>query len=113
MPDCTRDKLDARHVGAKIHQCESVEERISLSERFGLRLSFHPFNQQDCIAIVRHWVTALDRPGCALDPGGAADWDRIRVQALQWALDCGSRGGRSAHQFARVRVGRKGLGESG
>ena len=115
MPEYMRDNLDARYVGAEVHQSEAVEEKISLSERFGLRLSFHPFHQEDYLAIVRHWVTALDGAGEeGAEPGAAeAEWERVRAQALQWALDRGSRSGRSAYQFARDWVGRKGLGEPG
>ena len=115
MPEYMRDNLDARYVGAEIHQSEAVEEKISLSERFGLRLSFHPFHQEDYLAIVRHWVTALDgAEGEGAEPGAAeAEWERVRAQALQWALDRGSRSGRSAYQFARDWVGRKGLGDPG
>ena len=122
MPEYMRDNLDARYVGAEVHPSEAVEEKISLSERFGLRLSFHPFNQEDYLAIVRHWVAALDGAGeegageeGAAGPGPAAEaeWERVRAQALQWALDRGSRSGRSAGQFARDWVGRKGLGDPG
>ena len=115
MPEYMRDNLDARYVGAEVHQSEAVEEKISLSERFGLRLSFHPFCQEDYLAIVRHWVTALDGAGGeGAEPGAAeAEWERVRAQALQWALDRGSRSGRSAYQFARDWVGRKGLGDPG
>ena len=115
MPEYMRDNLDARYVGAEVHQSEAVEEKISLSERFGLRLSFHPFCQEDYLAIVRHWVTALDgAEGEGAEPGAAeAEWERVRAQALQWALDRGSRSGRSAYQFARDWVGRKGLGDPG
>ena len=113
MPEYMRDNLDARYMGAEIHQSEAVEEKVSLSERFGLRLSFHPFSQDDYLTIVRHWVAAFD----GVDNGGGADggeteWERVRVQALRWALDRGSRSGRSAYQFARDWVGRKRLGET-
>ena len=115
MPEYMRDNLDARYVGAEVHPSEAVEEKISLSERFGLRLSFHPFNQEDYLAIVRHWVTALGGAGEeGAKPGAVeAEWERVRAQALQWALDRGSRSGRSACQFARDWVGRKGIGEPG
>ena len=117
MPEYMRDNLDARYVGAEIHQSEAVEEKISLSERFGLWLSFHPFDQEDYLAIVRHWVTTLGGAGNGDagngdEAGGEAQWERVRAQALQWALNRGSRSGRSAHQFARDWVGRMGLGET-
>ena len=110
MPECLRDSLDARHVGAEIHQSEAVEGKISLSERFGLWLSFHPFNQEDYVAIVRHWVGTLDGVGNGRDGGGDTKWERVRARALQWALNRGSRRGRSAYRFARDRVGRRALG---
>ena len=113
MPEYMRDNLDARHVGAEIHQSEAVEEKISLSERFGLWLSFHPFNQDDYLAIVRHWVAALDGPGNGIGNDGEVEWETVRAQALQWALSRGSRSGRSAYQFARDWVGRRRLGETG
>ena len=113
MPECMRDNLDVRYAGAEIHQSEAVEEKISLSERFGLWLSFHPFNQEDHLSIVHHWVGALDGAGNGIGGGGDAEWERVRAQALQWALDHGSRSGRSACRFARDWVGRRGLGELG
>ena len=113
MPEYMRENFDARYVGAEIHQSEAVEEKVSLSERFGLWLSFHPFNQDDYLAIVRHWVTALDGAGNDGARESEADWEPVRAQALQWALNRGSRSGRSAYQFARDWVGRKGLGEVG
>ena len=113
MPEYMRENLDARYVGAEIHQSEAVEEKISLSERFGLWLSFHPFNQEDYLAIVRHWVAALGGAGNDGARESEAEWERVRAQALQWALNRGSRSGRSACQFARDWVGRKGLGEVG
>ena len=114
MPEYMRDNLEARYVGAEIHHSEAVEEKISLSERFGLWLSFHPFNQEDYLAIVRHWMTALDGAGAGGGgEGSGSEWERVRAQALQWALNRGSRSGRSAYQFARDWVGRKELGEAG
>ena len=113
MPEYMRDNLDAHYVGAEVHQSEAVEEKVSLSERFGLWLSFHPFNQDDYLAIVRHWVTAFDGAGNGGTQGSEAQWEQVRAQALQWALNRGSRSGRSAYQFARDWVGRKGLGEAG
>ena len=113
MPEYMRDNLDAHYAGAEVHQSEAVEEKVSLSERFGLWLSFHPFNQDDYLAIVRHWVTAFDGAGNGGTQGSEAQWEQVRAQALQWALNRGSRSGRSAYQFARDWVGRKGLGEAG
>ena len=96
VPESLRDNLDAKPIDGEIHQGEAVEERISLSERFGLWLSFHPFRQDDYLDIVRHWLAAL----------GVADTEDVRRAALQWALLHGSRSGRAAQQFARDWAGR-------
>ena len=85
--------LETKYVGDEIHPGETVEEKISLSERFGLWISFYPFSQDDYLDIVRHWlrhfgVSAAKIAGCERD-------------ALNWALDRGSRSGRVAWQFAR------------
>ena len=169
MPEYMRDNLDARYVGNEVHQSEAVEEKISLSERFGLWLSFHPFGQDDYLAAVRHWVAVLDGGAGAVGTGaapraaaaganpavaraagggaaeagaaggdaagaggtaagrgagyggadaeegkgaggaGEAEWERVRAEALQWALHRGSRSGRSAYQFARDWAGRRAL----
>ncbi|MGR8948283.1 MAG: ATP-binding protein [Gammaproteobacteria bacterium] len=92
VPEKLRDNLDAKFDSdGEIHQSEAVEERISLSERFGLWVSFHPFNQERYLQIVEHWLESFDEK---LD-------DAAREAALQWALLHGSRSGRSAQQFAR------------
>lgn len=100
VPEKLRDNLDAKFDSdGEIHQSEAVEERISLSERFGLWVSFHPFNQQRYLNIVAHW----------LEHFGEKLSDEARHAALQWALLHGSRSGRSAQQFARDWVGQKRL----
>ena len=109
MPEYMRDNLDARHVGGEIHPSEAVEEKVSLSERFGLWLSFHPFGQDDYLAIVRHWVQALN----GVAPPAETEWNEVRAEALRWALNRGSRSGRSAYQFARDWAGRRALEASG
>jgi predicted AAA+ superfamily ATPase len=98
MPEPQQENLDARLVGGEIHHGESVEERISLSERFGLWLSFYPFDQEQYLAIVDHWLRRLAAPGIAVP--------EIRSAALQWALARGSRSGRVARQFALDWAGR-------
>jgi len=101
LPEYMSENLEARVIDGELHHGESVEEKISLSERFGLWLSFYPFSQDDYLAIVSHWLDQLDyRSG--LD-------EQTRKQALQWALARGSRSGRVAWQFARDWVGRQGL----
>ena len=87
----------------EVHQSEAVEEKISLSERFGLWLSFHQFNQARYLDIVVHWLKQL---GVA-DPASP----EARHAALQWALLHGSRSGRSAQQFARDWAGRQALSQ--
>ena len=79
--------------GGGVDPGETVEEKISLSERFGIWLSFYPFKQDDYLDIVHHWLRAL---GCP-----EAHIAESRTEALQWALERGSRSGRVAHQFAR------------
>jgi predicted AAA+ superfamily ATPase len=101
LPEYLRENEDARLVGGELHHGEAVEEKISLSERFGLWLSFHPFGQDDYLAIVAYWLEQLGWP-TGLD--GTA-----REEALRWALQRGSRSGRVAWQFARDWVGRNGL----
>ena len=102
VPERQRDNQDARYdEDGEVHQSEAVEEKISLSERFGLWLSFHQFNQARYLDIVVHWLTQL---GVA-DPASA----EARHAALQWALLHGSRSGRSAQQFARDWAGRQAL----
>ena len=88
------ENLSAKHQSdGEIHPGETVEEKISLSERFGLWLSFYPFRQDDYLDIVNYWLTDL---GCTADQVAQA-----RTEALQWALERGSRSGRVARQFAR------------
>ncbi|HUH60484.1 MAG TPA: ATP-binding protein [Candidimonas sp.] len=94
MPEYMSENLSARHqADGEIHPGETVEEKISLSERFGLWLSFYPFKQDDYLDIVYYW---LQEHGCS-----PADVDGSRTEALQWALERGSRSGRVARQFAR------------
>lgn len=99
MPEYMQENLEAHRVGDEIHPGESVEEKISLSERFGLWVSFHPFRQDAYLDIVRYWV---DWHGVAV-----TDADRLEREALQWALGRGSRSGRVAFQFARDWAGRQ------
>jgi len=101
LPESMRDNQDARLVEGELHHSEAVEEKISLSERFGLWLAFHPFGQEDYLAIVAYWLEQLGDPA-RLDEG-------TREAALRWALQRGSRSGRVAWQFARDWVGRRGL----
>ena len=98
MPDSMRDNLATKHVGDEVHPAESIEEKVSLSERFGLWISFYPFTQDEYLAVAAHW---LARHG-----GQQGMTDEVRTAALQWALSRGSRSGRVAGQFARDWCGR-------
>ena len=82
-----------------MHPGESVEEKISLSERFGLWVSFYPFTQEDYLVAVRYWLGYFQ----------VAAKPELEREALQWALLRGSRSGRVAWQFARDRAGQDGL----
>jgi len=94
MPEYMSENLSAQHqADGEIHPGETVEEKISLSERFGLWLSFYPFRQDDYLDIVNYW---LGQHGCP-----QASIQASRTEALQWALERGSRSGRVARQFAR------------
>lgn len=98
MPEYMSENLDTHRIGDEIHPGETTEEKISLSERFGLWLSFYPFDQEHYLAICRHWLSEF----------GIAAWDEnLRQEALQWALSRGSRSGRVAWQFARDVAGRQ------
>jgi len=101
LPERMEDNQQARLVGTEIHHGEGVEERISLSERFGLWLAFHPFTQDDYLEIAFHWLKRLK--------ADSDDRDTVRAEALRFALARGSRSGRVAYQFARDRAGRQAL----
>ncbi|WP_118182255.1 ATP-binding protein [Paraburkholderia phosphatilytica] len=100
LPEYMSDNETYKHTAdGEIHPGEVVEEKISLSERFGLWVSFYPFKQDDYLAIVGHWLRHF---GC-----GDAEVEAARGDALVWALERGSRSGRVAWQFARDWSGRK------
>ncbi len=97
LPEYFIENLETKHVGEEVHPGESVEEKISLSERFGLWVSFYPFTQDDYLAAVRGWLAHF-----GVKPArNARDDERRTRDALQWALQRGSRSGRVAWQFAR------------
>jgi predicted AAA+ superfamily ATPase len=98
MPEYMAENLETKYVGDEIHPGETVEEKISLSERFGLWVSFYPFDQDEYLEIVAHWLKTL---GC-----GAKEAEAAREEALQWSLQRGSRSGRVAYQFARDWAGK-------
>lgn len=94
MPEYNAENLE-NTIGpqGEIHAGEAVEEKISLSERFGVWLSFYPFSQDQYLAIVRYWLKNM---GCPEE-----HIDESRTEALQWTLERGSRSGRVARHFAR------------
>ena len=96
MPEYMAENLETRYVGEEIHPGETVEEKISLSERFGLWVSFYPFDQDEYLDIVGHWLKHF----------GVSPGEKAKEEALQWALQKGSRSGRVAYQFARDWAGR-------
>jgi predicted AAA+ superfamily ATPase len=99
LPEKFSDNETYRHVDdGDLHPGETVEEKISLSERFGLWLSFYPFRQDDYLDIVRHWLKHFGVPD--------AHWAQAEPEALRWALQRGSRSGRVAWQFARDWAGK-------
>ena len=102
MPETMNDNLSSTHSDAgDLHPAESVEEKMSLSERFGLWLSFYPFSQEEYLNSASQCSTYFGAPA------GTETW---RVEALQFAMQRGSRSGRVAYQFARDWAGWKGLG---
>jgi uncharacterized protein len=96
MPEYMTENLETKYVGDEIHPGETVEEKISLSERFGLWVTFYPFDQDEYLDIVEQWLKSF----------GAAFGEKAKEEALQWALQRGSRSGRVAYQFARDWAGR-------
>jgi predicted AAA+ superfamily ATPase len=100
MPEYFAENLETRHVGEEVHPGESVEEKISLSERFGLWISFYPFSQDDYLAAVAGWLEHF-----GVKPAPTRDAESRTREALQFALARGSRSGRVAWQFARHYAG--------
>ena len=100
LPEYMAENLTYTHTDdGEVHPGEVVEEKISLSERFGLWVSFYPFSQDEYLTIVAQWLSSF---GVGADAIAAA-----RPEALVWALERGSRSGRVAYQFARDYAGRQ------
>lgn len=99
MPEFFSENLETQRIDDEIHPGEAVEEKISLSERFGLWISFYPFSQNEYLNIVYHWLRYL-----GVDEAVIARCER---DALNWALGRGSRSGRVAWQFARDLAGQQ------
>ena len=102
MPEYFAENLESKRVGDEIHPGEAIEEKISLSERFGLWISFYPFDQDAYLNIAAHWLKSF---GC-----GDAEIAGAEREALNWALLRGSRSGRVAWQFAKDWAGTHGNG---
>lgn len=98
LPEYQEENLQSRVVGTEIHHGEAIEEKISLSDRFGMWLSFYPYSQDQYLAMVAHWLRNY-----GVDDNGVA---KSRSAALRWALHRGNRSGRVAYQFARDWAGR-------
>ena len=100
LPEYMKDNLSYTHTDdGEVHPGEVIEEKISLSERFGLWVSFYPFSQDEYLTIVAQWMASL---GASLSV-----IDSARPEALVWALERGSRSGRVAYQFARDFMGQQ------
>ena len=101
LPEYMKDNLSYQHTeDGEVHPGEVIEEKISLSERFGLWVSFYPFSQEEYLQIVNQWLVSLGVP--------ASQTNQAHPEALVWALERGSRSGRVAYQFARDFAGRLG-----
>jgi len=99
LPEYMKDNLSYTHTeDGEVHPGEVIEEKISLSERFGLWVSFYPFSQNEYLAIVAQWLSSFGVDKAAVEAA--------RPEALVWALERGSRSGRVAYQFARDYAGR-------
>ena len=100
LPERMSDNEGYRHVDdGDLHPGETVEEKISLSERFGLWISFYPFSQEEYLTITAQWMRSLGATEAVIQAA--------RPEALVWALERGSRSGRVAYQFARDFIGRR------
>ena len=99
LPEYHSDNKTYKHTAdGELHPGEAVEEKISLSERFGLWVSFYPFTQDEYLTIVAQWLKHLGLPDTVMA--------QARPESLIWALERGSRSGRVAYQFARDFAGR-------
>lgn len=99
LPEYMKENLTYTHTeDGEVHPGEVVEEKISLSERFGLWVSFYPFSQEEYLAITAQWLSHFGVPAPAIEAA--------RAECLVWALERGSRSGRVAYQFARDYAGR-------
>ncbi len=101
VPERQSDNEHWQMVDGELHPNEAVEDKIALSDRFGLWLSFYPFSQEHYLDVVRHWIDSL-----AAQAGLHWEWDEaLEKDAIRWATGRGNRNGRCAYQFARQWVG--------
>lgn len=101
VPEKESDNENWKHVDGELHPSEAVEDKIALSDRFGLWLSFYPFTQEHYLNVVEHWITELAQKA-------GLQWardDQLDILAARWATGRGNRNGRCAYQFARYWVG--------
>ena len=99
LPEYMKENLTYTHTDdGEVHPGEGVEEKISLSERFGLWVSFYPFSQDEYLAITAQWLSSFGVNANVIDAA--------KPEALVWALERGSRSGRVAYQFARDYAGK-------
>lgn len=103
VPEKESDNDNWQRVEGELHPSEAVEDKIALSDRFGLWISFYPFTQDHFLAVVRHWITSL-----SAQAGLQWSWSHeLEILAIRWALGRGNRNGRCAYQFARSWVGQR------
>lgn len=103
VPERHSDNENWKMVDGELHPSEAVEDKIALSDRFGLWLSFYPFTQEHFLNVVEHWVGQLAKgPGLVWERD-----DELDKAAIRWATGRGNRNGRCAYQFARYWVGLK------
>ncbi|MGI9150501.1 MAG: ATP-binding protein [Limnohabitans sp.] len=99
LPEYMKENLTYTHTDdGEVHPGEGVEEKISLSERFGLWVSFYPFSQDEYLTIAAQWLSSFGVTPAAIEAA--------KPEALVWALERGSRSGRVAYQFARDYAGK-------
>jgi predicted AAA+ superfamily ATPase len=108
VPEKQSDNENWQMIDGELHPNEAVEDKIALSDRFGLWLSFYPFTQEHFLDVVRHWIGSMAEQA-------KLQWqwsEELEKQAIRWASGRGNRNGRCAYQFARQWVGLQLLGSA-